>query len=84
MSVYKAARLYLVRGQTLRYRTKGLVNLITTVGFDKIFPTDEEIKLVEQVTYMAGIGYWYNKKGIHAMSKSYANSLGKTLKSDTS
>ena len=84
MSVYKAARLYNIPEQTLRDRTKGLVDLDATIGFDKIFSTDEEKKLVEHVTYMADIGYGYNKKGIQAMAKSYATSLGKTVKSDTS
>ena len=66
--------------QTLRDRTKGLVDLDAKIGFDTIFSKDEENKLVGHITYMAEIGYGYNASGIKYMAKDYADSLGKHVK----
>ncbi|KAJ8309869.1 hypothetical protein KUTeg_011734 [Tegillarca granosa] len=60
MSVYRAARMYLVPESTLRDRTRNKVEMEPTFGFG----TFKENKLVEHVTYMASIGYGYNKIGI--------------------
>ena len=68
ISVYRAARLFSV-WSTLRDRTRGLVNLNTVIGFDNIFSDDEERQLVEHTSYMANIGYGYNKMGIQHMAR---------------
>lgn len=80
VSMYRAARQYSVPEQTLRDRTKGLVDLDAKIGFDTIFNKDEEDKLVGHITYMAEIGYGYNASGIKYMAKDYADSLGKHVK----
>jgi len=84
ISVYRAAKLFSVPESTLRDRTRGLVNLNTVIGFDNIFSDDEERQLVEHVSYMANIGYGYNKMGIQHMAREYADSLGKSVKSERS
>ena len=52
------------------------------MGFDTIFEHEE--KLVGHVTYMAAIGYGYNKSGIQCMAKDYTVSLGKPIKAKES
>ena len=84
ISVYRAAKLFSVPESTLRDRTRGLVNLNTVIGFDNIFSDDEERQLVEHVSYMANIGYGYNKMGIQHMAREYPDSLGKSVKSERS
>ena len=84
MSVYRASRLYLVPESTLRDRTRGKVDMEPVIGFDTIFNAKEEEHLVEHVTYMASIGYGYNKVGIQHMARDYAVSLGKLPKSENS
>ncbi|XP_053392052.1 uncharacterized protein LOC128554769 [Mercenaria mercenaria] len=80
LSVYRAAREYSVPESTLRDRTCGLVALDVTIGFDTIFSKDEEERLVNHITYMAGIGYGYSASSIKYMAKDYADSLGKNVK----
>ena len=84
ISVYRAARLFSVLESTLRDKTRGIVNLNTVIGFDNIFSDDEERQLVEHISYMANIGYGYNKMGIQHMAREYADSLGKSVKSERS
>ena len=82
MSVYRASREeYRVPESTLRDRTRGLVPVDVTVGFQPIFSIEEEEKLVEHITYMAKIGYGYNVSNIKYMARDYAFHLGKSLKS---
>jgi hypothetical protein len=50
ISVYRAARLFLVLESTLRDRTRGIVNLNTVIGFDNIFSDDEERQLMEHIS----------------------------------
>ena len=69
ISVYRAAKLFSVPECTLRDRTRGLVNLNTVIGFDNIFSDHEEKQLVEHISYMANIGYGYNKMGIQHMAR---------------
>ena len=57
MSVYRASKEYSVPESTLRDRTRGLVPVDVSVGFKPIFNSHEEEKLVEYISYMAGIGY---------------------------
>lgn len=80
MSVYRASRDYGVPESTLRDRTRGNIPLDATVGFAQIFSHDEEKKMVDHLSYMASIGYGYNKSAIQYMAKDYAVSLGKEIK----
>ena len=80
MSVYRAAREYMVPESTLRDRTRGFVNMDVTIGFETIFNKDEEQKLVDHISYMASIGYGYNAASIKYMAKDLADSLGKNVK----
>lgn len=52
-----------------------------TIGFETIFSAADEKKLVEHVTYMANIGYGYNKISIQYLAKEFAESLGRNVKS---
>jgi hypothetical protein len=49
-----------------------------------IFSDDEERQLEEHISYMANIGYGYNKMGMQQMAREYADSLGKSVKSERS
>ena len=82
VSIYRAARQYCVPETTLRDRVRGRVEVGATIGFDKLFSKDEEQKLVDHITYMAHIGYGYNKANIQHMAKDYADSLGKNGKAE--
>ena len=82
VSIYRAARQYCVPETTLRDRARGRVEVDATIGFDKLFSKDEEQKLVDHITYMADIGYGYNKANIQHMAKDYADSLGKNVKAE--
>ncbi|XP_053372948.1 uncharacterized protein LOC123560642 [Mercenaria mercenaria] len=84
ISVYRAARDYSVPESTLRDRHLGLVPLECHIGFDSIFSNVEEQKLVNHITYMASIGYGYNKSSIQYMAWDYAKSLGKQVKAKES
>jgi hypothetical protein len=84
MSVYRAARMYSEPETTLRDRKTGKVEVDSTIGFETIFNKEEENKLVQHVSYMAEIGYGYNKQGIQHMAKDYAKSLGKSVKAKKS
>lgn len=84
VSVYRAARQYPVPESTLRDRHLGLVSLDVHIGFDTIFSIDEEQKLVNHISYMASIGYGYNKSAIQHMAWDYAKSLGKQVKAKDS
>ena len=53
----------------------------SSVG-DKPFSKDKEQKLVDHITYMADIGYGYNKANIQHMAKDYTDSLGKNVKTE--
>ena len=44
----------------LRDRTRRLVDLNATTGFETIFSRAEEEKLVSHISYMVDIGYGYN------------------------
>lgn len=55
-----------------------------TIGFETIFSAADEKKLVEHVTYMANIGYGYNKISIQYLAKEFAESLGRNVKSQSS
>ncbi|KAJ8319359.1 hypothetical protein KUTeg_004450 [Tegillarca granosa] len=81
MSVYRAARMYLVPESTLRDRTRGNVEMEPTIRFGTLFSSSEENKLVEHVTYMASIGYGYNKIVIQSLARDYALSIGKSMQS---
>ena len=81
MSVYMAARQYNVPESTLRDRTRGNISVDATIGFDTIFNRSEERKLVDHITYMADIGYGYNKSSIQYMASDLAKSLNKNTKS---
>ena len=54
------------------------------MGFDTIFEHEEEEKLDDHISYMAGLGYGYNKSGIQYMAKDYTESLGKPTKAKES
>ena len=84
ISVYRAARLFSVPESIHRDTTRVLVNLNTVIGFDNIFSDDGEKQLVEHISCMANIEYGYNKMGIQHMTREYADSLGKSLKSERS
>ena len=79
MSVYMAARWYSVSESTLRDRTCGNVDVDARTGHGTLLSADEEQKLVTHISYMADIGYGYNKSGIQYMACDYANSLGKVV-----
>ena len=68
MSVYKAAREYNVPESTLRDRIRGNICLDAKIGFKTIFTTDEEQQLVDHISFMASIGYGYNKSRIQFMA----------------
>ena len=80
MSVYRAAREYMVPESTLRGRTRGFVNMAVTIGFETIFNKDEEQRLVDHISYNASIGYGYSAASIKYMAKDLADSLGKNVK----
>ena len=48
-------------------------------GHGTLLSADEEQKLVTHISYMADIGYGYNKSGIQYMACDYTNSLGKVV-----
>ena len=79
MSVYMAARRYSVPESTLRDRTRGNVEVDARTGHGTLLSADEEQKLVTHISYMADIGYGYNKPGIQYMAWDNANSLGKVV-----
>ena len=81
MSVYMAARQYNVPESTLRDRTRGNISVDATIGFDTIFNRSEERKPVDHITFMADIGYSYNKSSIQYMASDLAKSLNKNTKS---
>ena len=81
MSVYMAARQYNVPESTLRDRTRGNISVDATIGFDTIFNRSEERKLVDHITYMADIGYGYNKSSIQSIASDLTKSLNKNTKS---
>ena len=84
LSVRRAATEYSVPVTTFRDRILGNVDIDAKIGFDTIFEHEEEEKLVGHITYMAGIGYGYNKSGTQYMAKDYAVSLGKPTKAKES
>ena len=84
VSAYRAAKLYSVPPTTLKDRISGRVSVDAKVGHETIFTLDEEQKLFYHITYMAEIGYGYNKTAIQYVAKDYADSLGKTIKADKS
>ena len=61
MSVYRAARLYNIPESTLRDRTLGNVSVDAKNGIGTLMTVEEEHKLVQHISYMAEIGYGYNK-----------------------
>ena len=68
MSVNMAARRYSVPESTLRDRTRGNVEVDARTGHGTLLSADEEQKLVTHISYMADIGYGYNKPGIQYMA----------------
>ena len=84
LSVRREATEYSVPVTTLRDQILGNGDIDAKIGFDTIFEHEEEEKLVGHITYMAGIGYGYNKSGIQYMAKDYAVSLGKPTKAKES
>ena len=74
-----AARQYSVPESTLRDRTRGIVDIDAIPGHVTLLTSNEEQKLVAHISYMADIGYGYNKSGIHYMASDYAHSLGKEV-----
>ena len=83
MSVYSAARQYRVPESTLRDRTRGNIAVDVKLGHGTLLSTEEEQKLVAHITYMADIGYGYNKSSIQYMARGYSASgkepMGKKL-----
>lgn len=61
MSAYRAAKVYSVPPTTLRDRISGRVATDARVGHETIFTSEEEDKLYQHITYMADIGFGYNK-----------------------
>ena len=82
MSAYRAAKVYSVPPTTLRDRISGRVATDARVGHETIFTSEEEDKLYQHITYMADIGFGYNKTAIQYMAKDFADSLGKSTKGE--
>ena len=82
MSEYRAAKVYSVPPTTLRDRISGRVTTDARVGHETIFTSEEEDKLYQHITYMADIGFGYNKTTIQYMAKDFADSLGKSSKGE--
>ena len=59
--MYMAARRYSVPESTLRDMTRGNVDVDARTGHRVLLPADEEQKLVTHISYMADVGYGYNK-----------------------
>ena len=79
MSVRMAARRYSVPESTLRDRTRGIVDIDAIPGHVTLLTANEEQKLVAHISYLADIGYGYNKSEIQYMASDYAHSLGKEV-----
>ena len=73
--------MYSVPPTTLRDRISGRVTTDTRMGHETIF-TAKEDKLYKHITYMAEIGFGYNKTAIQYMAKDFADSLGKFTKGE--
>ena len=84
MSVYRAARLYNIPESTLRDRTLGNVSVDAKNGTGTLLTVEEEHKLVQHISYMADIGYGYNKSSIQYMARDYAVSMGKNVQASDS
>ncbi|XP_060575299.1 uncharacterized protein LOC132732808 [Ruditapes philippinarum] len=84
ISAYRAAKMYSVPPTTLRDRISGRVKATARVGHETIFTQEEEQKLYNHITYMAEIGYGYNKMSLQYLAKDYADSLGKVVRADKS
>ena len=91
MSAYRAAQVYSKPPTTLRDRISGCVASDARVGHETIFTSEEEEeeeeedeeeeeKLHKHRTYMAEIGFGFNKTAIQYMAKDFADSLGKSTK----
>ena len=83
-SVYRAARDYHVKYQTLRGRVKGKVTVDAKAGKETLFTREEEKALVAHLVYMSKIGYGYTKTDIQYIGKDYAVALEKKMKSEDS
>ena len=59
-----AARRYSVPESTLRDRTRGIVDIDAIPGHVTLLTANEEQNLVAHISYIADIGYGYNKSGI--------------------
>ncbi|MEW8548101.1 MAG: hypothetical protein AB2693_31750 [Candidatus Thiodiazotropha sp.] len=53
-------------------------------GTGTLLTVEEERKLVQHISYMADIGYGYNKSSIQYMARDYAVSLGKDVQASDS
>ncbi|XP_060606285.1 uncharacterized protein LOC132758607 [Ruditapes philippinarum] len=84
ISAYRAAKMYSVPPTTLWDRISGRVKATARVGHETIFTQEEEQKLYNHITYMAEIGYGYNKMSLQYLAKDYADSLGKVVRADKS
>ena len=82
LSVYSAAGQYSVPESTLRGRTQGNIAVDAKLSHGTLLLTEEEQKLVAHITYMAEIGYGYNKSSIQYMARDYSTSLGKEIGRD--
>ena len=80
MSVCSAAKRYQVPESTLRDRTRGNVTLDAKNGHGTLFTMEEEKMLVDHLSYMADIGYGYQKSKVQYMARDFAAVLGKDIK----
>ncbi|XP_052771636.1 uncharacterized protein LOC128211197 isoform X1 [Mya arenaria] len=88
MSVYKAARLYGLPESTLRDRTLGLqpvtdeTEYLPCSGHQPTFTTNEEKQLVDHISYMASIGYSFNRVELLNLATDWAMTLGRKKEND--
>ena len=80
MSVSSAAKRNQVPESTLRDRTRGNVTLDAKKGHGTLFTVEEEKMLVDHLSYMADIGYRYQKSKVQYMARDFAAVLGKDIK----
>ena len=61
-------------------RTRGNVTLDAKNGHGTLFTMEEEKMLVDHLSYMADIGYGYQKSKVQYMARDFAAVLGKDIK----
>ena len=77
MAVKKAARVYCVPETTLQERVNGTVDIACLAsGHSPMFSQEQEARLVQHVSFLAKVGYGYNRGELCTLATEYAADIG--------